>query len=206
MIMKIAIFETSRQIKQAFDVYKHEVTHIGWFSQIIHRELSRFEVAERSRLLDGLLIKMIAAVNVESIIRNKVQMILLEVLSQSFKELEYYKTLSDEGDEHFSKNQMTRLRTNVSYFVDVIEPHALKLGFLKDVQLTSKDLHDKYLKLAHDCHIKEQWVVQPYNAEFNVASLVEWDDELQQYKLKQNTTSAPSVEQPFKKPRTDCEA
>ena len=201
MVMKIAVFETIRQIKQAFDVYKHEVTDIGWFSQIIHRELSKFEVAERSRLLDGLQIKMIAAENVESIIRNKVEMILLEVLSQSFKELEYYSTLSDEGDEHFSKNQMTRLRTNAKYFVDVIEPHALKLGFLKDVHLTSTNFPDKFLKLAHDCHIKELWVVQPYNAEFNVASLVEWDDESQQYKHKRTAPPAEVIEPPLKKNR-----
>ena len=87
---------------------------------------------------------------------------------------------------------MTRLRTNFKYLVEIVAPHGLKLSFLKNLELTSKAFMNKYLEVGFHWHLMENFVVQQYNAEVNVASMVEWDIETDQYKLK--TTLKPLIE------------
>ena len=66
------------------------------------------------------------------------------------------------------------------------------MSFLKGLELTSKAFMSKYLELGLLCNVFEGFVVQPYNAEKNLASMVEWDIETDQYKLK--TTLKPCIQ------------
>ena len=84
--------------------------------------------------------------------------------------------------------------------VEIVVPHGLKLNLLKGLELTSKAFMSKYLELGLLCNVFEGSVVQPYNAEENVASMVEWDFETDQYKLKTTLSSTSSNEPCNKKP------
>ena len=61
----------------------------------------------------------------------------------------------------------------------------------------------RYLEIAYDIKVVEQWIVQPFNAEDNVGALVEWDNETLQYKLKSTSTSSVVFETERTSPRSD---
>ena len=64
----IEVHESLRQIKMAVDLYNHYCSDLGWFSAIVHRELHKFELAERKRLRDSLELQLIAVEDVRTII------------------------------------------------------------------------------------------------------------------------------------------
>ena len=74
----------------------------------------------------------------------------------------------------------------MKYLVDMVIPVSLKMsGMLKDLNVdSSSSTLSRYLEIAREIMVIEQWVVQPYNAEDNVGDLVEWDVEKGVYKLK----------------------
>ena len=198
---RIEIHEAIRQAKMAVDMYDDSLSDLGWYSAIWHRELVKFEVAERARLRASLGMSLIDVADIATILKKKVHMIIIGVLTQSFKELEHYDQMPDGEDKDYFNIEMTRMRKNTKYLVDIVVPYGLQLSLLKNLPLTSKAFMTRYLELAHDCQLMENYVVQPYNAEFNVASLVEWDDESQQYKLKRTAPPAEVIEPPLKKNR-----
>ena len=91
----IEVHESIRQIKMALDLYNHSLSDMGWYSQIIHRELGKFEMAERKRLRDSLELKLIAVEDVRTIIEHKIYLILIGALTQALNELEHYDKLED---------------------------------------------------------------------------------------------------------------
>ena len=85
----IEVHESIRQIKMALDLYNHSCSDMVWYSQIIHRELVKFEMAERKRLRDSLELKLIRSDDVRTIIEPEVYLILIGALTQTLNELEH---------------------------------------------------------------------------------------------------------------------
>jgi hypothetical protein len=57
-------------------------------------------------------------------------------------------------------------------------------GMLKGLNVdSSSSTLSRYLEIAREIKVSEQWIIQPFNAEDNVGALVEWDLENGVYKL-----------------------
>ena len=201
MNSEIEVHESIRQIKIALDVYDHKRCGLKWFSNILHRELSRFEMAERKRLSYSIKLNLIAKEDVPTLIEYKMQLIVLGAMTLSLKELEHYDKLEDGIEKEYMKKDMMRLRTNMKYLVEIVIPHGLKMSImLKGLNVdSSTSTLSRYVDIAYDIKVVEQWIVHPFNAEDNVEALVEWDNVTLQYKLKSTSTSSVAIEteEPF---------
>ena len=196
MNSEIEVHESIRQIKIALDVYDHNRCGLKWFSNILHRELSRFEMAERKRLSYSIKLNLIAKEDVPTLLEYKMQLIVLGAMTLSLKELEHYEKLEDGIEKEYMKKDMMRLRTNMNYLVEIVIPHGLKMSImLKGLNVdSSTSTLSRYQEIAYDIKVVEQWIVHPFNAEDNVEALVEWDNVTLQYKLKGTSTSSVAIE------------
>ena len=192
MNSEIEVHESIRQIKIALDVYDHKRCGLKCFSNILHRELSRFEMAERKRLSYSIKLNLIAKEDVPTLMEYKMQLIVLGAMTLSLKELEHYEKLEDGIEKEYMKKDMMRLRTNMNYLVEIVIPHGLKMSImLKGLNVdSSTSTLSRYLAIAYDIKVVEQWIVHPFTAEDNVEALVEWDNVTLQYKLKSTSTSS----------------
>ena len=131
-------------------------------------------------------LNLITAVQVPKLIESKIQLIILGALTQGLKEIEHYDSLEDGSQKDYLTKATMRLKINLKYLVDMVIPVSLKMsGMLKDLNVdSSSSTLSRYLEIAREIMVIEQWVVQPYNAEDNVGDLVEWDVEKGVYKLK----------------------
>ena len=131
-------------------------------------------------------LNLITAVQVPKLIKSKIQLIILGALTQGLKEIEHYDSLEDGSQKDYLTKATMRLKINLKYLVDMVIPVSLKMsGMLKDLNVdSSSSTLSRYLEIAREIMVIEQWVVQPYNAEDNVGDLVEWDVEKGVYKLK----------------------
>ena len=131
-------------------------------------------------------LNLITAVQVPKLIKSKIQLIILGALTQGLKEIEHYDSLEDGSQKDYLTKATMRLKINLKYLVDMVIPVSLKMsGMLKDLNVdSSSSTLSRYLEIAREIMVIEQWVVQPYNAEDNVGDLVEWDVEKEVYKLK----------------------
>ena len=143
-------------------------------------------MAERKRLTYSITLNLITAVQVPKLIKSKIQLIILGALTQGLKEIEHYDSLEDGSQKDYLTKATMRLKINLKYLVDMVIPVSLKMsGMLKDLNVdSSSSTLSRYLEIAREIMVIEQWVVQPYNAEDNVGDLVEWDVEKEVYKLK----------------------
>ena len=143
-------------------------------------------MAERKRLTYSITLNLITAVQVPKLIKSKIQLIILGALTQGLKEIEHYDSLEDGSQKDYLTKATMRLKINLKYLVDMVIPVSLKMsGMLKDLNVdSSSSTLSRYLEIAREIMVIEQWVVQPYNAEDNVGDLVEWDVEKGVYKLK----------------------
>ena len=192
----IEVHETIRQIKIALDVYDHMRCGLKWFSNILHRELSSFEMAERKRLSYSIKLNLIAKEDVPTLIEYKMQLIVLGAMTLSLEELEHFDKLEDGIEKEYKKKDMMRLKTNMNYLVVIVIPHELKMSImLKGLNVdSSTSTLSRYVDIAYDIKVVEQWIVHPFNAEDNVEALVEWDNVTLQYKLKSTSTSSVAIE------------
>ena len=71
MNSEIEVHESIRQIKIALDVYDHKRCGLKWFANILHRELSSFEMAERKRLSYSIKLNLIAKEDVPTLMEKK---------------------------------------------------------------------------------------------------------------------------------------
>ena len=131
-------------------------------------------------------LNLITAVQVPKLIKSKIELIILGALTQGLKEIEHYDSLEDGSQKDYLTKATMRLKINLKYLVDMVIPVSLKMsGMLKDLNVdSSSSTLSRYLEIAREIMVIEQWVVQPYNAEDNVGDLVEWDVEKGVYKLK----------------------
>ena len=205
MKSEIKVHETMRQIKMVLDVYDHKRCGLKWFANILHRELSSFEMAERKRLSYSIKLNLIAKEDVPTLIEYKIQLIVLGAMTLSLKELEHYDKLEDGIEKEYMKKDMMRLKTNMKYLVEIVIPHGLKMSImLKGLTVdSSTSTLSRYLAIADDIKVVEQWIVHPFNDEENVGALVEWDNETLQYKLKSTSTSSVVFETERTSPRSD---
>ena len=131
----------------------------------------------------------------------KIQLIILGAMTQSLMKIEHYDGLEDGIEKEYMKKDMMRLKTNMKYLVEIVIPHGLEMSImLKGLTVdSSSSTLSRYLEIAHDIKVVEQWIVQPFNVEDNVGALVEWDNETLQYKLKSTSTSSVvfETEEPF---------
>jgi hypothetical protein len=143
-------------------------------------------MAERKRLTYSITLNLITAVQVPKLIKSKIELIILGALTQGLKEIEHYDSLEDGSQKDYLTKATMRLKINLKYLVDMVIPVSLKMsGMLKDLNVdSSSSTLSRYLEIAREIMVIEQWVVQPYNAEDNVGDLVEWDVEKGVYKLK----------------------
>ena len=143
-------------------------------------------MAERKRLTYSITLNLITAVQVPKLIKSKIQLIILDAITQGLKEIEHYDSLEDGSQKDYLTKATMRLKINLKYLVDMVIPVSLKMsGMLKDLNVdSSSSTLSRYLEIAREIMVIEQWVVQPYNAEDNVGDLVEWDVEKGVYKLK----------------------
>ena len=197
----IEVHESLRQIKMALDLYNHSVSDLGWFSQIVHRDLVKFEMAERKRLRDSLELHLVVIEDVPTIIKHELHLILIGVITQALSEIEHYDKVEDGKQKANKAFEVIRLRTNFKYLVEIVVPRRLKLDILEGQVLTSKAC--MYLQLGFQCNLVEHFVAQHYNAEDNVASMVEWDFELGEYNLKTTLSSTSASEPLSKNPRVE---
>jgi hypothetical protein len=186
MKSEFEVHETIRQVKIVLDVYDHNQSGVEWFANIWHRELMSFEMAERKRLSYSTKLKLITALQVPKLIESKIQLIILGAMTQSLKEIEHYDKLEDGIEKEYITKATMRLKINLKYLVDMVIPVSLKMsGMLKDLNVdSSSSTLSRYLEIAREIMVIEQWVIQPFNAEDNVGDLVEWDVEKGVYKLK----------------------
>ena len=131
-------------------------------------------------------LNLITAVQVPKLIKSKIQLIILGALTQGLKEIEHYDSLEDGSQKDYLTKATMRLKINLKYLVDMVIPVSLKMsGMLKDLNVdSSSSTLSRYLEIAREIMVIEQWVIQPFNAEDNVGDLVEWDVEKGVYKLK----------------------
>ena len=131
-------------------------------------------------------LNLITDVQVPKLIKSKIELIILGALTQGLKEIEHYDSLEDGSQKDYLTKETMRLKINLKYLVDMVIPVSLKMsGMLKDLNVdSSSSTLSRYLEIAREIMVIEQWVVQPYNAEDNVGDLVEWDVEKGVYKLK----------------------
>ena len=131
-------------------------------------------------------LNLITAVQVPKLIKSKIQLIILGALTQGLKEIEHYDSLEDGSQKDYLTKETMRLKINLKYLVDMVIPVSLKMsGMLKDLNVdSSSSTLSRYLEIAREIMVIEQWVIQPFNAEDNVGDLVEWDVEKGVYKLK----------------------
>ena len=131
-------------------------------------------------------LNLITAVQVPKLIKSKIQLIILGALTQGLKEIEHYDSLEDGSQKDYLTKATMRLKINLKYLVDMVIPVSLKMsGMLKDLNVdSSSSTLSRYLEIAREIMVIEQWVIQPFNAEDNVGDLVEWDVENGVYKLK----------------------
>ena len=124
-------------------------------------------------------LNLITAVQVPKLIKSKIQLIILGALTQGLKEIEHYDSLEDGSQKDYLTKATMRLKINLMYLVDMVIPVSLKMsGMLKDLNVdSSSSTLSRYLEIAREIMVIEQWVVQPYNAEDNVGDVVEWDVE-----------------------------
>ena len=143
-------------------------------------------MAERKRLTYSITLNLITAVQVPKLINSKIQLIILGALTQGLKEIEHYDSLEDGSQKDYLTKATMRLKINLKYLVDMVIPVSLKMsGMLKDLNVdSSSSTLSRYLEIAREIMVIEQWVIQPFNAEDNVGDLVEWDVEKGVYKLK----------------------
>ena len=158
-------------------------------------------MAERKRLSYSIKLNLIAKEDVPTLMEYKMQLIVLGAMTLSLKELEHYDKLEDGIEKEYMKKDMMRLRTNMKYLVEIVIPHGLKMSImLKGLNVdSSTSTLSRYVDIAYDIKVVEQWIVHPFNAEDNVEALVEWDNVTLQYKLKSTSTSSVAIEteEPF---------
>ena len=185
MKSEFEVHETIRQVKIVLDVYDHNQSGVEWFANIWHRELMSFEMAERKRLTYGIKLKLITALQVPKLIESKIHLIILGAMTQSLKEIEHYDKLEDGIEKEYITKATMRLKINLKYLVEIVIPHSLKMsGMLKGLNVdSSSSTLSRYLEIAREIKVSEQWIIQPFNAEDNVGALVEWDLENGVYKL-----------------------
>ena len=185
MKSEFEVHETIRQVKICLDVFDHNLSGVEWFANIWHRELMSFEMAERKRLSYGIQLKLITALQVPLLMESKMQLIVLGAMTQSLKEIEHYDKLEDGIEKEYITKATMRLKINLKYLVEIVIPHSLKMsGMLKGLNVdSSSSTLSRYLEIAREIKVIEQWIIQPFNAEDNVGALVEWDLENGVYKL-----------------------
>ena len=185
MKAEFEVHETIRQVKICLDVYDHNQSGVEWFANIWHRELMSFEMAERKRLSYGIQLQLITALQVPKLIESKIHLIILGAMTQSLKEIEHYDKLEDGIEKEYITKATMRLKINLNYLVEIVIPYSLKMGgMLKGLNVdSSSSTLSRYLEIAREIKVIEQWIIQPFNAEDNVGALVEWDLENGVYKL-----------------------
>ena len=221
MVKDIEVHESIRQVQMLMSLYDHSRCGLNWFCNVVHRELTRVEVAEgrlfyfvyycsflffifncfvmfllffsyfvevaeRKRLVSSMKLGLIGKPDVLTLLEHKLHLIILGTMIQSLKQIEHFDALVNGKQKEYLENEMMRLKNNMKYLVDVVIPHGLKMSvMLKGLNVDSSlSILSKYLQIARDIKVIEQWIVQPFNAEDNVEALVEWDNENFQYKLK----------------------
>ena len=196
MKSEFEVHETIRQVQIALHVFDHNLSGVDWFCNIWHRELTSFEIAERKRLSYSIKLNLIAREDVPTLMEYKIQLIILGAMTQSLKEIEQYDGLEEGIEKEYMEKDMMRLKTNMKYLVEIVIPHGLQMSvMLKGLTVdSSSSTWSRYLEIAHDIKVVEQWIVQPFNAEVNVGALVEWDNENFQYKLKSTSTSSVAID------------
>ena len=130
MHSEMEVHETIRQVKMCLNVFDHNLSGLKWFSNIWHRELSRFEMAEGKRLSYSIKLNLIAKEDVPTLIEYKIQLIVLGAMTQSLKEIEHYDKLEDGIEKEYMKKDMMRLKTNMKYLVEIVIPHGLKMSIM----------------------------------------------------------------------------
>ena len=83
---------------------------------------------------------------------------------------------------------ITRLRKNLKYLVEIVGPFVLKLKIDGDV-MNIDAMKDRYVALNRELRGLENYTVSPYNNEKSVMDIVKWDDKLSEYRLMASSTA-----------------
>ena len=146
------------------------------------RELNTFELAERQRLSQDVVAGFVKREHTIEIMRLKIQIILLGVITQTLSMLRQY----DEQVEKTPKDveQSDRLRVNFYYLVEVVIPYTLDMDFLDGVKVTVESTLEMYLTLSRKVTSIESRAVPNYNSEHNVQKMLRWDVETNKYVIE----------------------
>jgi hypothetical protein len=181
----IELHECIRQIKYALDSYNDTKSDLSWFSSVIIRELNQFELAERRRLSFDVQAAFVLVENCKDIVQKKVELIFVAVVIQAKMELSHHDDALQNPVEKVGNDwQMTRLRNNLKYFIEIIAPFAMHLKGLPLIEQTVDGMWNKYRQLNRELKCLENYIVSPYNNERSVMDVAEWDEKNGEYKLK----------------------
>ena len=122
---------------------------------ILRRETNIFERIERNRQAALVASGLVEAHNIQTIIVWKIKMIFLDICYHVAEELEAYQKERAHWEgrgyvmwpDHVEAER--RLRKNYNYFLEIVEPHDLQIGFLGELNaFDSVGLLEEYKQLG----------------------------------------------------------
>ena len=110
--------------------------------------------------------------NTIEIIKIKVEMILLAVMTQTLSMIEGY----DEQLEKTAEDNVAhaRAKLNFGYLTDIAIPYALRMDFIDGIELSAAKSQQMYYTLSTKVQKLENRVVTSYNSEPNVKAMLDW--------------------------------
>jgi len=138
MYKDLELSECVRQLHNCIEVYNHDCSGLEWCAGIFLRELGKLEKIERQRLSMGVMAGLVDKANVPTIIKKKLQLTMLGLVTQVLERLEGLDL--DFQKEHACNveskklvdlsNAYWALDVNLKYLLESIEPLALRLNFM----------------------------------------------------------------------------
>ena len=110
---------------------------VDWFSNIVSRELCKFEKKERQRLSLEVMGGLVEKTNIKNIVEIKCRMCVVSALQQSLSMLEHYEETTEELSPEEAQEKWF-LEHNLLYIVEVTLKYQIKLPNVVNCPLMSK--------------------------------------------------------------------
>ena len=138
------------------------------------RELNIFEQAERKRIAFDIMSGFIKKEDIFTILKRKIELILLGVIAQSVTELRHYE--GNVENTTAENDAIQRLQLNLDYLIETIIPVTLNMNFLEGVKVNVETITKMYYQIGRNLNKVENRVVPGYNVEFEVDRVARWND------------------------------
>ena len=172
--------EAMRQIENAIQVFNPNASLVDWLSNIIQRELSKFETVECQRLSLEVLGGLVEKEKVQEIIQTKLRMVMLGSLQHSFACLEDLQQKNNR--DYLSKDDegsLWSLEHNIRYVIEIVVKYQIKLDNLFSglSVMSSEALLQKYYQLSLKVNKLENKFVPDYGCLAPMMPFLSWSNE-----------------------------